>query len=401
MNSTATPRIVLDARCLRGAPGGVATYTAALVEQLPRLLPEVRFALVRHAAAPAPLSRAPNVEEWTLGGDPNDPLSYFVLGKLIERRLGPEDLFHAPYRVLPRDARPRSVMTLHDLMQVLCPELVFPDPRLRRVLHPWWSYAVRRSLRRAGRVLAVSRHSAADALRVEPAAEGRIRVTPLAVDHAAFRPLPAAEALAHSSAVVPAGTRYLLVLGGGYPNKNHAAAALAFARAFRADDGVHLLIIQRERTLPPELQRATREAGLEGRVHVRGGVSVEALCALYARAEALVFPSLYEGFGLPVLEAMAAGCPVIASNLTSLPEVTGDAALSCDPRDLDALAAAMRRLTGDAALQGELSARGLERAAGFTWERTARGTIAAYREIAPWIPEPVAASSAGSTPSTS
>jgi glycosyltransferase involved in cell wall biosynthesis len=350
----------------------------------------VPFVLIRHPDAPAPLSRAPNATEWTLGGDPNDPISHFIHGPRIERRLGPEDLFHAPYRILPRGVRPRSVMTLHDLMQVLCPELVFPDPRLRPVLRRRWAYAVRRSMRRAGRILAVSRHSAADGARVEPAAADRIRVTPLGVDHA-FRPIPPAEAIARTRDLLPEGHRFFLVLGGGYANKNHVAAVLAFARAFRPQDDLHLVLIQRERTLPPELRRALAQAGLDARVHVRGGVALAALVALYARAEALVFPSLYEGFGLPVLEAMASGCPVIASNLTALPEVTGDAALSVDPRDLDALAAAMRRIAGDPALRDDLRSRGLARAAEFTWERTARETIEAYREIAPWIPEPVKA----------
>ncbi|UQA56715.1 glycosyltransferase family 4 protein [Polyangium aurulentum] len=381
------PRIVLDARCLRGAHGGVATYTAALVAELPRLLPTVPFTLLRHPDAPAPLSRAPNVTERPLGGDPNDPLSHFVLGRLVERHLGPDDLFHAPYRILPHGVRPRSVMTLHDMMQVRCPELVFPDARLRPVLHRWWTYAVRRSLRRAGRIIAVSRHSADDALAVELGAADRMRVTLLGVD-AAFRPMPPAEALALSRDVMPEGTRFFLVIGGGYANKNHVTAALAFARAFRPEDDVHLLVIQRERTLPPELGRALAGAGLAARVHVRGGVDREALIALYNRAEALVFPSLYEGFGLPVLEAMASGCPVVASNLTSLPEVTGDAALSCDPRDLDALASALGRVAREPALRERLRASGLARARSFTWERTARETVGVYREIAPWIPAP-------------
>jgi glycosyltransferase involved in cell wall biosynthesis len=385
MPSTA-PRIIVDARCLRGAAGGVATYTAALVEHLPRLLPNVPIVLIRHPDA-GRISNAPGVSEWLLDGIPNHPWTFLRMGRWLNERLGQGDLFHAPYRMLPRGVASLAVLTMHDAMQIVCPELVFPNPVLRPVLHRYWSAAVRDSLRHAGRILAVSRHSAADTVRVDPACAPRVRVTHLGVDRS-FHPLPAEEALRASAAIVPEGMRFFLVLGGGYPNKNHAGAIAAFARAFTASDPFHLLLIQRERTLPREIARALGRAGLSGRVHVRSEIGADALVALYNRAEALLFPSLYEGFGLPVLEAMACGCPVVSSNLTSLPEVAGDAALLCDPRDIDAFAKAMRSLSSNDALRRDLSARGRERARGFSWETTARETIATYRELAPWIPPP-------------
>lgn len=389
MATTDSPRIVIDARCLRGAPGGVATYTTALVDRLPRLLPEVPFVLLRHSTMPGPISRAPNVIEWPLGGDPNDPISYFIRGPSLAHRFGLDDLFHAPYRILPLGAPQHSVITMHDAMQVVCPELVFPTPWQRPILQRYWSFAVGSSLRRAGRILAVSRHSAQDTTRVEPQAEERIRVTVLGVD-TIFRPMSVEQAVEKSKEVMPAGRRFFLVLGGGYANKNHAAAVVAFARAFRSSDDVHLLIVQRERTLPAELGLVLDRSGLRDRVTVRGGISTETLVALYARALGFVFPSLYEGFGLPVLEAMASGCPVIASSLTSVPEVAGDAALLCDPRDETTLGERMRQVANDEELRQELIRKGMTRAAGFSWDTTARETILAYREIAPWIPMPVA-----------
>lgn len=386
MRSYTKAKIVIDARVLRGAPGGVATYTEALVKRLPRLLPDVQFVLIRNASVVSPLSNFPNVIEWSLGGDPNDPISYFLLGPAIARRFGAEDLYHAPYRLLPLGAPRRSVITMHDAMHVVCPELVIPNPWLRPILHRYWSLTLHSSIRRAGRVLAVSRHSALDTVRLEPDAESRVRVTFLGVD-AIFRPLPAEEALRKSSEVMPDGRRFFLVLGGGYPNKNHIAAVHAFARIFRRSDDVYLLIVQRERTLPAEIVRALEDNGLRDRVVVRGGISSETLVALYGRALGLVFPSLYEGFGLPVLEAMASGCPVIASNLTSVPEVAGDAALTCDPRDVEALGQNMRLLMTDETLRRDLIRRGIERAGGFSWDKTAAETIEVYREIAPWIPK--------------
>jgi len=224
-----------------------------------------------------------------------------------------------------------------------------------------------------------------DTTRIAPDAEERIRVTHLGID-TIFRPMSPRDAIDKSGAVMADGRQFFLVLGGGYANKNHVAAVLAFARAFRRADDVYLLIIQRERTLPAELERALEKNDLRDRVLVRSGISTETLVGLYGRACALVFPSLYEGFGLPVLEAMASGCPVIATNLTSVPEVAGDAALACDPRDTDAFAKNMRLLIEDDGLRQELIRKGIERAAGFSWDTTVRETVAAYREIAPWIP---------------
>ena len=129
-------------------------------------------------------------------------------------------------------------------------------------------------------------------------------------------------------------------------------------------------------------QRGNRRLGAAGSLHVLGFVPDDDLPALLTAAEVFVFPSLYEGFGLPPLEAMACGTPVVASDSSSLPEVLGDAALLVPPGDVAALAGALARLLDDGALRARLRERGLARAASFTWERTARATLAAYREAA-------------------
>lgn len=380
-------RIAIDARGLRGDPGGVATYTEALVEYLPAVLPEVNIVLLRDPAAPSLRSRAANVTEWSLTRRPNNPWTYFRMGRWLNARLDPDDLFHAPYRILPRKLRMKSVITIHDVMQIVCPELVFPNPIARALVAPYWSLAIRNAIRQAGRILAVSQHSADDTLRVDASCAARLRVTRLGKS-SVFRPMEKARALSLSSSIVPAGQRFFLALGGGYPNKNHVAAVSAFAKAFRTSDDVHLLIIERERTLPPELRRALRRSKIDMRMRVRSRVQTEELIALYNRAQALVFPSLYEGFGLPVLEAMACGCPVLCSNATSLPEVAGDAAVFFDPKDDDAIAQTMRRIIEDNDLRRSLSERGIRRAALFDWHKMVVETVLAYREIAPWIPAP-------------
>jgi glycosyltransferase involved in cell wall biosynthesis len=380
-------RIIVDARALRGTPGGVAAYAQALVEHLPKLLPDVPIVFLRHPDSRCRLSRAPNITEWVLGGKPQSPWTYFRMGSWLNARLTSDDLFHAPYRILPRGLNAKSVISIHDVMQIVCPELVFPNPILRRFAQPFWSSAVRSAIRQANRVLAVSQYSANDTLRVDASCALRLRVT-LNGKSSSFRPIEKANAERATSSIVPIGKRFFLVIGGGYPNKNHVAAVSAFAKGFRDSEDIYLLVIERRRTFPPEIRRLVRRCRLEGRVQVRGSVPTEQLIALYNRAEALVFPSLYEGFGLPVLEAMASGCPVLCSNVTSLPEVTGDAALRFDPRDHDEISIAMRRVVEDKNLRIDLSERGLRRAALFDWRKTVLETINVYREIAPWIPAP-------------
>src|SRR6202035_3872961 len=219
---------------------------------------------------------------------------------------------------------------------------------------PYWSLAIRSSLRRADRVLAVSQHSANDTLRVDASCASRLRVTPNGKSPS-FRQIERETAERATSSIVPIGQRFFLVVGGGYPNKNHVAAVSAFAKAFRDSENIWLLVVERRRPFPPEVRRLGRRLQIDDRIQIRSSVEAEELIALYNRAEALVFPSLYEGFGLPVLEAMACGCPVLCSNTTAPPEVAGDAALLLPPNDDAAIAAAMRRIVEDRALQQSLS----------------------------------------------
>jgi alpha-1,3-rhamnosyl/mannosyltransferase len=187
-----------------------------------------------------------------------------------------------------------------------------------------------------------------------------------------------------TASIVSPGRRFFLVVGGGYPNKNHVAAVSAFAKAFPSQD-ICLLVVQRRRTLPKELRQLLRRLRFDSRIQVRRDVRNDELVALYNRAEALVFPSLYEGFGLPVLEAMACGCPVICSNITSLPEVAGEAALFVAPKDEAAIAEAMRRIVKDDNLRQSLAQKGVQRAALFDWRKAVVETALVYREIAPWL----------------
>jgi glycosyltransferase involved in cell wall biosynthesis len=188
---------------------------------------------------------------------------------------------------------------------------------------------------------------------------------------------PAELAGARERAGLPA--RYLLSVGALEPRKNLALLIEAYALARRKGLTLPLVVAGPAGWRSREIRDAPRRHGVADHVLLVGHLSRSDLRAAYSQAEAFVFPSLYEGFGLPVLEAMACGTPVIASCSSSLPEVAGDAAVLVDPADPDALAAALERVVGDETLRSDLRRRGVQRAAGFSWDEAARQTVDAYR----------------------
>jgi glycosyltransferase involved in cell wall biosynthesis len=213
-----------------------------------------------------------------------------------------------------------------------------------------------RTIRRSRFVIAISEHARSTLIERYGLAPERVRAIPLAVDHDAFAPGDAVS-----------GDRYLFYPARPWPHKNHARLFAAFTRV---------------RARRPELRLVLTGEGNYGPlppgVEARGRVSRDELVRLYQDAAALVFPSLYEGFGLPVLEAMACGCPVACSNVTSLPEVAGDAARLFDPRDVDDIATALEDVLDHAE---PWAARGLARARAFTWDACARAHDEVYREL--------------------
>jgi alpha-1,3-rhamnosyl/mannosyltransferase len=212
--------------------------------------------------------------------------------------------------------------------------------------------------------------------RLLPAARGKLVVTPYAADDFSSGPSgPLTGVLAHLAA-----QPYLLSMGNTKPHKDLQTLLRAFAHVAPALPDLRLLLVGEE---PPGYLDAVPAGAppeVRARVTFTGRVSDAELRALYAGASAFVFPSRYEGFGLPPLEAMALGAPVVCANAASLPEVVGDAALLFPAGDVGALAEALSRVLGDPALRERASQAGRERAAEFTWERTAAATVAVYRE---------------------
>ena len=286
------------------------------------------------------------------------------------------DLAHVPYFASPLFPTTPTVVTIHDLIPLILP--AYRGSLLVRA----YTRLVAAAARRADAVIADSQASKRDIVRLLGIPSHRVHVVYLAADEK-FGPVKDAALMEAVRRKYGLPDRYILYLGGFDCRKNVATLLQAFAHLRRPAD-LKLAIAGKlpERDTPffPHPRRLAEELGLEERVAFIGWVAEEDKPALYTGAVAFVFPSLYEGFGLPVLEAMACGTPVVASDRASLPEVVGQGGLLVDPTDVDDLAAAMERLLTDEGLRAELGERALAQAAKFRWEKTARETLAVYRK---------------------
>jgi glycosyltransferase involved in cell wall biosynthesis len=294
-----------------------------------------------------------------------------VPARLLGQRL---HLFHAPHYVCPLLVSHPLVVTVHDLIHLLFPEFL---GRLRRRAA---GLLLAAAIRRARRVIADSRCTADDLQRMLPGVRGKLRVVYPGLAARFHAPPPEAPEVEAYRSAHGLPDRYLLTVGALRPHKNLAVAARAYAASGLAPR-VGLVFAgeapARHAGLPARL---TADAGPGARF--LGRVADAELPLLYAGATAVLVPSLYEGFGLTAVEAMASGAPVIASTGGSLPEVVGEAGLLVPPDDLDGWQGALRRIAGEPGLREELNGRGRERAGRFGLERLGRETLAVYREAA-------------------
>lgn len=278
------------------------------------------------------------------------------------------DLLHCPAFVGPVAGTVPFVVTVHDLSFLLFPEGFRGGNRTYLRLMTGWS------VRRARRVIAVSESTRQDLVRLYGLEPGRVDVISNGVD-AAFRPLPAGEVTAFR---VKKGLpeRFLLFVGTLEPRKNVVRLVEAYARL--PQPRCPLLLVGGKGWFYEQVFRRVEELDLIEEVGFVGYVPAEELPWWYNAATALVYPSLYEGFGLPALEAMACGTPVVTSTTSSLPEVVGQAGLLVEPTDVEALTAAMQRVLQDAVLRAQMRTAGLAQAAHFSWSGTASDTVDSY-----------------------
>jgi glycosyltransferase involved in cell wall biosynthesis len=356
------------------APGGIGTYVRQLVPALGQADPSLDITLFHSRfdeSESEEWTRQYRVEElpasirrlypsWAVARRPALPASLAAL-----------DVVHSPSPAAVPPAAPgqRLVVTVHDLAFLVHPELF---PRQWRLMYRG---ALTRAVRSADAIITVSRHTAEDLVRRTRADGRRIQVVPLAGS------LPLAQAdpepvLSRLKVRRP----YVLFVGTLEPRKNLVRLLKAYRRV-AARGAPHSLVLAGPMGWHPQpLLRAISEEG-PGEVVLTGAVGPGDLDALYRGADAFVYPSLYEGFGLPVLEAMSRGTPCVVSSSSSLPEVAGEAALPVDPRSVVGFAEALERVTTDQELSGRLREAGLARAARFSWEETARRTLEVYKSV--------------------
>lgn len=288
-------------------------------------------------------------------------------------------LFHATEHLLPRIPGARTVFTLHDTAYLLFPQHHLPRNRIfLRLMMP-------RFLRQADRIIAVSENTRREALRSYDLDPARIDVIPEGVD-GRFRPdvEPAAVEEVRRRYALP--SRFVLTVGTIEPRKNLTTLLEAYVTLRGRHPGVGLVIAGGKGWMYESFFERLGELGLEGDVVLTGYVPDDDVPALLNAAEVFAFPSEFEGFGLPPLEAMACGIPVVSSNAASLPEVVGDAGVLLPPRDVPAWVQALDTLLGDPAARADRGAAGIARSRPFTWSAAARRTLEVYRSASGGAP---------------
>ncbi len=343
-------------------PGGIARYVRELLLAMARLDHESRFTVAYR------LSRLMERRHFLAPPGPNWRTRLFQEPLLYT--LGRADVFHGPDARVPRAKRSRLVATIHDLFSVVSGDFARDDFREKKIRR--YEDLVKRCVL----LLAVSEHTRRLSIERLGAEPDRVLVTPEGVSER-FKP-PEPHEVARVRHRYGIAGDYLLFVGELSRRKNLARAVEAFAGLERADS-LSLVLAGRPSFGYEEIEREISRHRIEAQVLRPGFVTTEDLPALYGGAVAFVLPSLDEGFGLPMLEAMACCTPVIASNRGALPEVAGDAALLVEPESVDDLRNSLAALLEDATLRRDLVARGTARARAFTWERTARLTLDAYR----------------------
>jgi glycosyltransferase involved in cell wall biosynthesis len=300
-----------------------------------------------------------------------------VTGPAAARQAG-VDIFHVPYFAPPLLPRTPTIVTIHDVIP-----LRLPSYRAGASVKAY-TQLVSRAAHSAAMIITVSQHAKQDIMNALKLPAQRIRVTYEAAGEE-YRPVTDPAVLATARTRYSLGKRYILYLGGLDQRKNVPQLVRAFAHLYARinDPKLQLLVAgnpdKQSGPLFPDPRPVAADLGMTGQIIYRF-IEEEDKPAIYSGASLFVFPSIYEGFGLTPLEAMSCGTPVVCSNLTSLPEVVGDAALCINPDSLEELVDAMYRVLTDSTLAADLRTRSLKRAAQFSWEKTATETLSVYEE---------------------
>ncbi|WP_418791065.1 glycosyltransferase family 4 protein [Phosphitispora sp. TUW77] len=360
-------RIVIDARMITNEMHGIARYTYNLADRLTSIDPKNEYILLAGNdclagfAADRPNCRLERVRSKFISIAEQVELPLVLKGLRA-------DLFHSPSFVAPLFCPCRLIMTVHDVNHMLFPQYY------GRIHQLYYRHIVRPSVLKAQKILTVSCFSRSEIIKFLGVSPEKIIVTYNGIDRA-FKVIDKLDILKEVRSRYRLPAKFILYVGNRKPHKNVQRLIEAFSKL--STDFSLVLIGKADRRLVSQAENM----GLTGRLVFTGDVTENDLPVLYNLAGLFVFPSLYEGFGLPPLEAMACGTPVITSNRSSLPEVAGEAAALVDPYSSEELAAAIDRVLKDEGLCRQMRENGLLQAAKFSWEETARQTLEVYEEV--------------------
>ncbi len=284
------------------------------------------------------------------------------------------DLLHSLHYTRPAVLPCASVVTFHDMTFFLFPQL---HTRAKRIFFP---FAIRQSARHANALVAISENTRRDAIRILGIPAERIFTTALGISEA-FHPIEDAALLEDGRKRYQLPAEYILYVGLIEPRKNVPLLLKAYARLVNQGDPPPLVLVGRPGWMYEQVFQLVEQLNLKDRVHFKGYIPVENLPIVYNLAQLFVYPSTYEGFGFPPLEAMACGTPVITTAVSAMLDNVGDAGLLIPPHDETALTQAIETLLSDHSLRDQLSLAGRRRAAEFTWKRTAMETLKVYQHV--------------------
>jgi len=365
-------RIGIDARIVHYARGGISNYVLHLLGALAALDADTDYYVLHSRKDRNPPLPGPNFHPVACWTPSHHRLERRVLGIEVAR-LG-LDLLHSPDFIPPAGGVSRSVITVHDLNFLYYPQFLTVES------HRYYNRQIEWAVRRADHILADSCATKSDLTSLLDVPPEKVTVVYLAAD-SAFHPLPEAEArrVAARYGLEPG---YLLFVGTLEPRKNLPGLLQAYRLLLNAEvTTAPLVLVGGKGWLYDEVFEHIEVLHLTERVRFLHEVSEADLPGLYSAARVLAMPSFYEGFGLPALEAMACGTPVVVSNRGSLPEVVGEAGMQVNPEEPEAIAEGLAAVLGDPDLWARLREAGLARVARFTWEETARKTLATYRKV--------------------
>ena len=361
-------RIGLDARLTFYTRGGIAAYISQLAARLPALDAENEYIIIHSRKARDTLPMPANARRLSSFTPAHHRLERLALGaELWPHRLS---LLHSPDFIPPHGAF-RSVITIHDLTFLRYPQFLTAESRR------YYNDQIHAAVQRADAILADSEATRADVIDLLDTPSHKVTTVHLAAD-SRFAPRPA-EAVAADRARLGLPSDYLLFVGTFEPRKN--VSGLLNAYAILPPDSPPLMLAGNTGWLFDEVEALVTQLGLTDRVRFVPDVPADDLPTLYQGASALVLPSHYEGFGLPVLEAFACGTPVIAADRASLPEIAGDAAALCDPDNPASIAHAIQRVLSDSSYRQSLIAKGFTRVKDFSWDKCARDTLHVYQAV--------------------